>query len=139
MTPWKYLGINNQPCTCEYILGNVNGKEVLVIKELPGATTSITNLLEHIVSSLLTGPLLGTDASKLRFFEFHSPTTAPLNVWLEVVFTVAKREPRLNFREKLKEYFHPTVKPYVVWNPVWQTVPIPLQAQLVAIDPVGLV
>ena len=72
-------------------------------------------------------------------FARHSNFTERMNVWREVVFTVAKRDPRLNFREKLKEYFHPTVKPYVVWNPVWQTVPIPLQAQLVAIDPVGLV
>ena len=132
----NYIGINNQVCQCEFVTGTVNGGEVLVLKQTPNSTTSITNMVESIVSALLSGPLNNMDATKLRVFEFYSPSIKPLIVWQEVVFSgVAKREPRRTILEKLVEFIRPTEQPYVVWAPQWAPVSPALATQLALIDP----
>lgn len=136
MQATNYIGFNNQVCQCEFATGTVSGEEVLVLKQTANSTTSITNVVENIVSGLLVGPLYGKDATKLRVFEFYSPTLKPLVVWQEVTFAgVAKREPRRTIVQKLGEFIRPTEQPYVVWAPQWGAVLPSLEAQLASLDP----
>lgn len=102
--------------------------------------TSITNVIEVIVRQLLAGDLFGTNPAKLRIFEFYPKSLAPMVGWQEVSFAdMGKRQPRMSFLEKIKDFFKPTDQPYYVDKPQWGAVPTNLQAQLVALAPNDLV
>lgn len=132
----NYIGFNNQVCQCEFVSGTVNGDEVLVLKQTANSKTSITNMVENIVSGLLAGDLNGIDATKLRVFEFYSPSVTPLVSWQEVTFAgVARRSPRKTILQRLVEFVRPTEQPFVVWHPAWSAVPNGLQVQLAGLDP----
>lgn len=135
MQPTSYIGFSNQVCQCEYVDGKVNGEHVLILKQTANSKTSITNMVEHIVSGLLAGPLNSVDARKLRVFEFYSPSLAPLVSWQEVTFSgVERRSPRKTIIQQLIEYVRPTEQPFVVWQPAWNPVSQQLQSQLAALD-----
>jgi hypothetical protein len=84
---------------------------------LPGSTTSITNLVGTIVTQLLARDLFGTDATKMRVFEFYPQSMVPLASWQEVTFKVAQRKPRRTIVESIIEMFKATEQPCVVWDP----------------------
>lgn len=132
----NYIGFNNQVCQCEFVSGTVNGVEVLVLKQTANSKTSITNMIENIVSGLLASDLNDIDATNLRVFEFYPPGIAPQVSWQEVTFGgVARRSPRKTILQRLVEFVRPTEQPFVVWNPAWSGVPTGLQIQLAGLDP----
>ena len=135
MKTHTYIGFTGSLCTCGYVLGDIDGVPHLVLKQLQGSATSITNLVETIVSQLLSGDLFGIDATKVRVFEFYPATMKPLVSWQEVSFEIAKREPRRTIVESIIEVFKPTEQPYVAWKPQWNPVPISLQQRLSELDP----
>jgi len=132
----NYIGFNNQLCTCGYVIGNIDGIPVLVVVQFKESTTSITNMIETIVSQLLASALLGVNAHQLRVFEFYSPSMNPLIVWQEVKFgEVALRKPRKTIVESISEWFKPTEQPFVAWIPDWYGVPTRLAERLSALNP----
>lgn len=136
MKTHQYIGFNNNLCTCGYVYREIDGVPHLVLKQLPGSTTSITNLVETIVSQLLAHDIFGVDATKLRVFEFYPASMTPLVEWQEVKFKhVAKRQPRKTIAQSIVEFFQPTEQPFVVWNPEWYPVHVDLQKRLSQLDP----
>jgi hypothetical protein len=102
----NYIGFGNLVCQCDYVTGNINGNEVLILKQTNGSKTTITNVVENIMSGLLAGPLSNVDATKLRVFEFYSPSLRPSVVWQEVNFAgAARRSPRRSIIQQVIEYF----------------------------------
>lgn len=55
MQTTNYIGFGNLVCQCGYVTGNINGDEVLILKQTNGSKTTITNVVENIVSGLLAG------------------------------------------------------------------------------------
>lgn len=132
----NYIGFDGNLCTCGYVYRDIDGVPHLVLKQLPGSTTSITNLVETIVSQLLAHDIFGVDATKLRVFEFYPASMTPLVEWQEVKFEhVAKRQPRKTIVQSIVEIFKPTEQPFVVWNPEWHRVEAALQQRLSQLDP----
>ncbi|OTP78876.1 hypothetical protein [Caballeronia sordidicola] len=125
----------------DYTTGMVGNDQVLVIAQRQDAKTSITNVIEQIVMNLLAGDLFEVDAPTLRIFEFYPSALSPIVQWQEVEFAiVVRREVRKTVVDQVKEFFKGAkVQPYVVANPGWNPVPATLQANLVALDPAGLV
>lgn len=136
----KYIGFNNDVCECEYLVGTVGNDQVLIIKQLDLQYTSITNCIETIVSSLLAGDLFGSDPASMRIFEFYPKSLEPLIGWQAVHFgDSGKRQPRMSFLEKIKDYFSPTEQPYYVDKPSWNPITPEYQAKLVALAPQQLI
>ena len=135
MKTHSYIGFNGNLCTCGYALNDIDSVPHLVLKQLQGSSTSITNLVETIVTQLLAGDLFGVDARRLRVFEFYPASMKPVVSWQEVSFQVAKREPRITIAESIIELFKASEQPYVVWKPEWHPVPATLQQRLSLLDP----
>jgi hypothetical protein len=85
-----YQGFGRQDNVCHYL---VISKDVLpggmpgvLFVPTPSSTTTITNCIEDIVSSLLKTELLGTMPKSLRFFEHYPKFLNPMAEWQEVTF-----------------------------------------------------
>lgn len=85
MKTLHYQGFS-KPCTCQYDIVDVNGKSCVLLVQGPLINTSITNMVEVLVSRILCHDLAGTNPSDIRVFEYYSPSLKPLRVWQEVFF-----------------------------------------------------
>lgn len=95
MQQLEYRGFANNACACHYKVAELNGKTVVIFKQLDLVrNTSITNVIEQLIPAVMAQDwaLSGKREAEVRFFSFYPPELKPLAVWQEVWLN-AERQP----------------------------------------------
>lgn len=91
MRSLSYSGLHGQPCFCDYRVipaySLPGGRPGAIFVQRSPLSSSITNNIEIIASSLLKQDLLGVLSKSLRFFEHYPANLQPLVDWQEVSFS----------------------------------------------------
>lgn len=138
MAHLEYIGFSGTTCSCDYAVGEIDGKKAVVFVQGHLTQTSITNMIEVLASKVLSAELAGTDPTEVRFFEHYPPHLKPLRVWQEVAFAERQKiEKRSGLLDKLLGALRSDKEPpsWTVDSPQWGTVSEPLAAKLKAILP----
>lgn len=125
MKKLEYLGFTNKLCECEYGISTINGENILIIKQTLNSKTSITNVIETIVSNILAKDLFGKNPENIRIFEHYPATLDNPQVWQEVKFKKTyEMYPDMSFIDKLKQLLLVQGKEryWAVDDPDWSSV-----------------
>ena len=94
MKTLHYEGFTGKPCSCEYAIGRLGEKTVVVFVQGPLNQTSMTNLIEVLASKVLCTDLTGRQPAQVRFFEHYPPSLRPIVAWQEVTFLTSSLLPK---------------------------------------------
>ena len=121
MKTLQYQGFT-KPSTCQYGIGDLQGKKAVVFVQGPLTNTSITNMIEVLASRVLCDDLIGTHPRDVRFFEHYPRALQPLAEWQEVTFEEhVELDPKLGLVAKLLELVRGPSEPtaWAVDKPLW--------------------
>lgn len=123
MKTLHYQGFE-KPCVCKYAIEEVDGKSCVLLVQGALGNTSITNMVEVLVSRILCDELAGMHPSEVRVFEHYPPSHQPIRAWQEVTFDehIPIKADKGIFAKLLEVVAGPS-SPEVwgVKNPVWNS------------------
>lgn len=122
MRTLEFNGFSNTPSSCEYGIGEVEGKAAILFYQRELSGTSITNMIEHLTVHVLAEDLPGILPENVRVFEHYNPKLNPIYEWAEVRFSESgKIDEGKSILKKLLELVFPSGKPpkYFVDSPQW--------------------
>ncbi len=125
MKTLHYKGFHNCDSSCQYAIGEIDNKKVLVFYTDKIRGTSVTNLIEDITSQVLAFDLPKISPEEVRVFEHYSPQLDPIWEWMEVTFegfSGGRQKKGLIKRIKNKVFSIHTDEGYYVYNPHWKPV-----------------
>lgn len=122
MKTLKFYGFSNTPSSCEYGIGEIDGKVAILFHQRELSGTSITNMIEHLTIHVLAEELSGTLPEDIRVFEHYNPKLNPIYEWAEVVFSeTGKIDEGKSILKNLVDLVFPSGTPpkYYVDSPKW--------------------
>jgi hypothetical protein len=135
----KILNFNgyHSPSSCEYGIGEIEGKVAIVLYQRKLSGTSITNMIEHLTVRIMAEEIPETPPENIRVFEHYNPELNPIYEWAEVLFSKSGViDDGKSIIKKILEVIFSSGKPpkYYVDSPQWHKISDQDKEILSAID-----